>query len=109
MTPKESAERLRRIFEEGGEEAFGEALSELASTDPVECIETIEAIHIIEGDDEGLEVFQADLSRGIRRAIEDQLTQDGFAFFDKLIRLARENGMDDTADKFAAYSQRFRN
>ena len=109
MTPKERVEQWRQIYEEGGEEALDEAISECANTNPVECINTIEAAFIVDGDDEGLEEFQAEFSRECRRAIEDQLTRDGLAFFDKLVRLARENGMDDVADSFELHSQRFRN
>ena len=109
MTPKERAVQWQHIYEEGGEEALDKAISELVNTNPVECINTIEAAFIVGGDDEGLEEFQANFSRECRRAIEDRLTQDGLAFFDEMVRLARENGMDDVADSFESYSQRFRN
>ncbi len=109
MTPKERAEQWKRVYEDGGDEALGKAISEFGNTNPVECIETIEASFIADGDDEGLEEFQAEISRECRRAIEEQLTQDGLAFFDELIRMARENGMDDVADSFEAHSRRFRN
>ena len=104
MTPKERVEQLQRVYEEGGDEA----LSEFANTIPVEYLKAVEACYIVEGDDEGLEEFQAEMSAACRRAVEDSLTQDGFAVFDKLVRIARENGMDETADKMASYLQRLR-
>ncbi len=104
MTPKERVEQLQRIYEEGGDEA----LSEFADTNPVEYLRAIEAFLIVEGDDEGLEEFQAAMSEEARRAVEDHITQGGFVVFDKLVRIARENGMDDTADKIASHLQRLR-
>ena len=109
MKPKERAEQWRRIYEEGGEEALDEAISECANTNPVECINTIEAAFIVDGDDEGLEEFQAEFSRECRRAIDDHITRDGFVVWDDVVRLARERGMDDTADKIARYLQRLFN
>ena len=104
MTPKERVEQLQHIYEEGG----AEALSEFADTNPVEYLRAIEAAYIVEGDDEGLEEFQAVASEAVRRAVEDQLTRGGFVVWDKLVRIARENGMDDTADKIASYLLRLR-
>lgn len=104
MRPKERVEQLQRIYEEGGDEA----LSEFANTSPIEYLDALEAIYIVEGDDEGLEEFQVATSEAIRRAVEDHLTREGFVFFDDALRIARENGMDDTADKIASFLQRIR-
>ncbi len=104
MTPKERVEQLLRIFEEGGDEA----LSEFADTKPVEYVRAIEAVYIVEGDDEGLEEFQAAWSEAVRRAVDDHITRGGFVVIEKLVRIARENGMDDTADKIASYLRRLR-
>lgn len=104
MTPKERVEQLQRIYEEGGDEA----LSEFANTNPIEYLRAIEATYIVEDDDEGLEEFQAAASEACRRAVEDHITRDGFVVFDELVRIARENGMDDTADKVASYLQGLR-
>ncbi len=105
MTPKERVEQLQRIYEEGGDEA----LSEFADTNPVEYVRAIEAVYIVEGDDEGLEEFQMAASEAFRRAVDDSITQDGFVVWHDVVRIARENGMDDTADKIASYLQRLRN
>ena len=94
-TAKARAERLLRVYEDGGEEA----LLEFARTSPTEYIEVIEAIYIVEGDDEGLEEYQAEVSAMSRDAVDDILTKDGFAIFDDLVRWARENGEDDKADR----------
>ena len=104
MTPKERVEQLQHIYEEGGDEA----LSEFATTNPIEYLDALEAIYIVEGDDEGLEEFQAATSAEVRRAVEDHLTREGFAVFDETLRIARENGMDDTADKITSFLQRMR-
>ena len=104
-TAKARVERLLRIHEDGGEEA----LLEFARTSPTEYIEAIEAIYIVEGDDEGLEKYQAEVSTMCRDAVERLITQDGFAIFDDLVRLARENGMDDHADEWEAHLKRMRN
>ena len=104
MTPKERVEQLERIYEEGGDEA----LSEFVNTNPIEFLKAIEATYIVEDDDEGLEEFQAAMSEEARRAVEDHITRDGFRVFDELVRRARENGMDDTADKIASHLQRLR-
>ena len=104
MTPKERVEQLQRIYEEGGDEA----LSKFANTSLIEYLRAIEATYIVEGDDEGFEEFQAATSEAVRRAVEDHITRDGFVVFDKLVRLARESGMDDTADKIASHLQRLR-
>ncbi len=104
MTPKERVEQLQRIYEEGCDEA----LSEFVNTNPIEFLRAIEATYIVEDDDEGLEEFQAAVSEEARRAVEDHITRDGFVVFDRLVRYARENGMDDTADKIASYLQRLR-
>ncbi len=104
MTPKERVEQLYRIYEEGGDEA----LSEFANTNPIEYLDALEAVYIVEGDDEGLEEFQATTSAEVRRAVEDLITRDGFVVFDELLRVARENGMDDTADKITSFLQRMR-
>ncbi len=105
MTPKERVEQLQRVYEEGGDEA----LSEFANTNPVEYIRAIEATYIVEGDDEGFEEFQAEMSEACRRAVEDHLTQNGFAVFDELVRIAHGIGMDDAADNIASHLQRLRN
>ncbi len=104
MRPKERGEQLERIYEEGGDEA----LSEFANTNPIEYLDALEAIYIVEGDDEGLEEFQAATSAEVRRAVEDLITRDGFVAFDGALRFARENGMDETADKIASFLQRMR-
>ena len=98
MTPKERVEQLERIYEEGGDEA----LSEFVNTNPIEFLKAIEATYIVEDDDEGLEEFQAAWSEAVRRAVDDHITRGGFVVIEKLVRIARENGMDDTADKIAA-------
>ena len=105
ITPKERVEQLQRIYEEGGDKA----LSEFANTNTVEFVRAIEAIYIVEGDDEGLEEFQADWSEAIRSAVADAITQNGFVGVNEMVRICRENGMDDTADKIASYLQRLRN
>ena len=104
MTPKERIEQLQRIYEEGGDEA----LAEFANTNPIEYLDALEAVYIVEGDDEGLEEFQAATSAEVRRAVEDLITRDGFVVFDELLRVARQNGMDDTADKITSFLQRMR-
>ena len=104
MTPKEHVEHLQRLYEEGGDEA----LSEFANADPIEYLSAIEATYIVDGDDEGLEEFQAAISKECRHAVEDHITRNGFVVFDELVRIARENGMDDTADKIASHLQRLR-
>ena len=104
MTPKERVEQLQRIYEEGGDEA----LSDFANTNPVEYIRAIEAFLMVEGDDEGLEEFQAAVSEAFRDAVDHHITRDGFKGVDELVRIARENGMDDTADKIASHLQRLR-
>ncbi len=105
MTPKERVDQLQRIYEEGG----AEALDEFANTNPAEYLRAVEAIYIVEGDDEGLEEFQAEVSEAIRRAVDESITQGGFVVFDKMVRIAREHGVDDTADKITSYLQRLRN
>ena len=105
MTPKERVEQLKCIYEEGGDKA----LSDFQNTNPVEYVRAIEAAYIVEGDDEGFEEFQAAWSEAIRRAVKDHITRDGFVWGDELVRIARENGMDDTADKVTSYLQRLRN
>ena len=103
-TAKARVERLVRIHEDGGEEA----LLEFARTSPTEYIEAIEAIYIVEGDDEGLEEYQAEVSAMSRDAVDDILTKDGFAIFDDLVRWARENGEDDKADGLESHLKRLR-
>ncbi len=85
-----------------------EALSEFVNTNPIEFLKAIEATYIVEDDDEGLEEFQAATSAEVRRAVEDLITRDGFVVFDELLRVARENEMDDTADKIVSFLQRMR-
>ena len=108
MTPKKRAEQLKRIYEEGGAEALSKFTDRLAETNPVEYIEAMEAVYILEGDDEELEEFQAKLSRNIQQSLDDHLSKDGFAGFDEMIRLAREQGEDEAADKIEAYLKRLR-
>ena len=104
-TAKARVERLLRVYEDGGEEA----LLEFARTSPTEYIEAIEAIYIVEGDDEGLEEYQAEVSAICRDVVERLITQDGFTVFDEMVRLARENGMDDRTDEMEAQLKRMRN
>ena len=104
-TAKPRVERLLRVYEDGCEEA----LLEFARTSPTEYIEAIEAIYIVEGDDEGLEEYQAEVSAICRDAVERLITQDGFTVFDEMVRLARENGMDDHADEMEAQLKRMCN
>ena len=99
MTPKERAEQLVRLFEEGGEQA----LHEFATTKPIECLKAVESIYIIDEDFDGLDEFQAEVSEACRHGVEEQLTEDGFARFDEIVRLAREIGDDEAADKIESY------
>ena len=103
-TAKARVERLLRVYEDGGEEA----LLEFARTSPTEYIEAIEATYIVEGDDEGLEEYQAEVSALSRKVVDDILTKDGFAIFDDLVRWARENGEDDKADRLESHLKRLR-
>ena len=104
MKPKDLVEKLKEIYEAGGDEA----LNDYAQSNPVEYLQAIEAIYIDEGDDEGLEEFRAAFSRELRDVVDEHLTKDGFAAFDEMLRLARDNDQTETADRIEAYLNRLR-
>ncbi len=99
MTPEERIDQLLRIYLEDGYIAFSEALSEFAESNPGECVETVAAFCNLEGN----EKFRATVVATFQHVFEKILTNDGFAGLERLVRIARKNGMDDEADKIESY------
>ena len=105
MTPTDLIEKLQQIYEAGGDDA----LDDYAQSNPVEFLKAIEAVYIVKGDDEGLQELRAEISDAFRDAVGDHLTKNGFAAFDEILRLARDNDMTETTDQIEAYLKRLRN